>query len=103
MARAKIFVVLYCVVVLYQDCSNYAPGVKIGHALGVVWFYIGIYRENVNNCFKRHLLLNRLANFDETSQGCSLGGALSKLLKEMNSMQNSGCHGNRKEKLQKSS
>ena len=52
----------HCLVVLYQDCSNYAPGVKIGHALGVVWFYIGIYRENVNNCFKRHLLLNHLAN-----------------------------------------
>ena len=84
--------------VLYQDYSNYAPGVKIGHALGVVCFYIGIYRENVNNCLKRHLL-NHLANVDEISQGCSLGGALSKLFKEINSMQNSGCHGNQKEKL----
>ena len=29
-------------------------------------FFIEIYREPVNICFKRHLLLNRLANFDGT-------------------------------------
>ena len=94
------FGVYHCLMDLYQDCSNYVPGVKISHALGVVWFYIGIYRENVTNFFKQHLLLNRLANFDETLQGCSLD-ALSRLPKEINIMQNSGCHGNQNGKTLK--
>jgi len=38
-----------------------------------------------------------MANFDETSQERSLDGAFLKLFKGINSMQNSGCHGNRKE------
>ena len=47
---------------------------KIDQALGVVCFYIHMCRETVNNGFER-----RLAQFDENSHGCSLGGALSKL------------------------
>lgn len=40
-------------------------------------FYIELYKEN----FKRHLLLNYLWEFDQTSQEWSLGGLLSKLFK----------------------
>ena len=49
----------------------------------------------VHNFFKHLLLLNHLANLDETWQGCSLGEALPKRL---NSNHNSCCHGNQKEK-----
>ena len=52
------------------------------------------FRRPSTFCFKQHLLLNCLANFDKTLQGCSLGGPLSNLFKELNSMWNSGCHGN---------
>ena len=51
----------------------------------------------IHNFFKR-LLLNHWANLDETWQGCSLGEALPKLFKRLNSNHNSGCHGNQKEK-----
>ena len=47
------------------------------------------------------LLLNHLANLDETWQGCSLGEVLPKLFKRLNSNHNSGCHGNQKEKNSK--
>jgi len=40
-------------------------------------FYIELYKEN----FKRHLLLNRLWEFDETKQEWSLGRPLQKLFK----------------------
>ena len=50
----------------------------------------------IHNFFK-HLLLNHRANLDETWQGCSLGEALPKLFKRLNSNHNSGCHGNQKE------
>ena len=53
----------------------------------------------VHNFFKHLLLLNHWANLDETWQGCSLGEALPKLFKRLNS--NSGCHGNQKEKNSK--
>jgi len=53
-----------------------------------------VWHACVNTFFKQLLLLNHFANFVETSQGCSLHKALSKLLKELNSMKNSGCHGN---------
>ena len=52
----------------------------------------------VHNFFKHLLLLNHWANLDETWQGCSLGEALPKLFKRLNSSHNSGCHGNQKEK-----
>ena len=48
--------------------------------------------------FKQHLVKNQV-DFHRTSQEWSLGGSLSKLLKELNSMQNSVWHGNKKEKL----
>ena len=48
----------------------------------------------VHNFFKHLLLLNHCANLDETWQGCSLGKALPKLFKRLNSTHNSGCHGN---------
>ena len=41
------------------------------------------------------------ANLDETWQGRSLGEALPKLFKRLNSNHNSGCHGNQKEKNSK--
>ena len=56
----------------------------------------------VHNFFKHLLLLNHWANLDDTWQGCSLGEALPKLFKRLNSNHNSGCHGNQKEKIAKS-
>ena len=35
-----------------------------------------------------HLLLNHLTNFNQTSQVCSFGGPLSKLFKDLNSIEN---------------
>ena len=59
--------------------------------------------SGVHNFFKHLLLLNHWANLDETWQGCSMGEALPKLFKRLNSTPNSGCHGNQKEKkLEKS-
>ena len=55
--------------VLYKDCSNYAPGVKIGPAPGVTSFALG----SIGKTFKRHLLLNLWQDFDETSHECFLG------------------------------
>ena len=55
----------------------------------------------VHNFFKYLLLLTHLANLDETWQGCSLGEALPKLFKRLNSNHNSGCHGNQNEKSSK--
>jgi len=53
---------------------------------------------------KKNLFLhNYSAHALETSHKCSFGEALPKLFKEFNSMQNSVCHGNQKQKLQKSS
>jgi hypothetical protein len=49
-----------------------------------------------NNFLKQLLLLNHLAKFVETLQGCFLHKALPKIFKELNSIKNSGCHGNRK-------
>jgi hypothetical protein len=44
-----------------------------------------------------------LAKFVETLMGSSLHENQPKLFKELNSMQNSGCHGNQKKKLKKNS
>ena len=57
--------------------------------------------SGVHNFFKHLLLLNNWANLDETWQGCSLGKALPKLYKRLNSTHNSDCHGNQKEKNSK--
>ena len=57
--------------------------------------------SGVHNFFKHLLPLNHWANLDETWQGCSLGEALPKLFKRLNSNHNSGCHGNQKEKNSK--
>ena len=51
--------------------------------------------------FKHLLLINHWDNFNQTSQECSLGGPLPDSFKKTVSMQNSGCHGNRKKKLKK--
>ena len=56
----------------------------------------------VHNFFKHLLLLNDWANLDVTWQVCSLGKALPKAFKRLNSNHNSGCHGNQKEKIAKS-
>ena len=52
---------------------------------------------------KSLLLQNHWADLHQTSQEWSLGGLLPKLFKELNLFQNSGCHGNQKEKLKKKS
>ena len=51
--------------------------------------------------FKLHLLLNHWMDSNQTWQKWSLGGPLSKLFKEFDSMQNSGCYGNKREKSTK--
>ena len=51
-----------------------------------------------HNFFKHLLLLNHWASLYETWQGCSLGEALPKLSKRLNSSHKSGCQGNQKEK-----
>ena len=55
----------------------------------------------VHNLFKHLLLLNHWANLNETWQGCSLGEALPKLFKRLNSSLKSGYHGNQNEKNSK--
>ena len=60
-------------------------------------------RPSVDNYLKNLLLWNRPTHFNETLQKWSLGDALSEKFKDMNSVKNSGCHGNRKKKLWKSS
>jgi len=74
MQFSKVFIWNYKV--LYQSCSNYAPGVKIDPARGSQ-FHIELYKEN----FKLLLFLNRKWEFDQTQQEWSLGGPLSKLFK----------------------
>ena len=56
-------------------------------------------RQSVNNYLKNLLLWNRPTGFNETSQKWSLGDALSENFKDLNSVKNCGCHGNRKKKL----
>ena len=53
---------------------------------------------SVHNFFKPHLLLNCCASFDQISQEWSLGGTDWKFFKDLESMQNSGCHSNQKKK-----
>ena len=72
-----------------------SPGHKV---LGVSYIVITLYPSSVNNFFKHLLLLNHWVNLDETWQGYSLGEALRKFFKEFNSIRNSDCHGNLKEK-----
>ena len=60
----------------------------------------GVHLSAYPQIFK-YLLLNLCANLNETWQGCSLGDALPKLLKELNSTYNSGCHDNKKGKIAK--
>ena len=55
----------------------------------------------IHNFFKHLLLLNHWASLDETWQGCSLGEALPKLFKRLNSNHNSGCHGNQNNQNEK--
>ena len=56
-------------------------------------------RPSVNNYLKNVLLWNWPTDFNETSQKLSFGDALSENFKDMNSVKNSGCHGNQKKKL----
>ena len=56
--------------------------------------YHGNQMKIVNNFFKMHLLLNYWTKFDKTLQVWSIWGAPSKLLKKIQSIENSGYHGN---------
>ena len=53
-------------------------------------------RPSLTFSFKHHLLLNHITNFNKTPQECSFGGPISKLFKDLNSIQNFGCCGLRK-------
>ena len=61
-------------VVLYQDYSNYAPGVKTGHAPGVTTF---LYREILENL----LIGNRWAGKFDIWYVTLYGGPLPRLFK----------------------
>jgi len=74
--RAFIFSKKHHLEALYQNCSNYAPGVKIELGRGSQ-FYIELYKEH----FKRPLLLNRKWEFYQTQQELSLSGPLPKIFK----------------------
>ena len=54
-------------------------------------------RPCVNFFFKHLLLWNYLSDFDEILQECSCHGPLQNLLKKIDSVKNSGCHGNKTE------
>ena len=56
----------------------------------------------VNNFFKHLLLPNRWANLDQTWQECVLEGPLQSMFTELDSIKNSGCHGNEIEFLSNS-
>ena len=53
--------------------------------------------SSIHNFFKQHLLINHWASFNENSQDWSLDDW--KLFKHLESMQDSGCHGNQKKKF----
>jgi len=70
------------------------------YVLFLWWPMSVVHRPSVRACarqqlFKQLLLTMHLANCVKTSQRCSFYKTLPKLLKEFNSLQNSGCHGNR--------
>ena len=72
---------------LCAKCSWWA--LVIASCLSSVVFFVV-----VNNFFKQHLLIIHWVHCSQTSQECSLGDRLSKLIKEINSMQNSGLQKN---------
>lgn len=53
-ARAKIFGLVYHLVVLYQNWSDYIPGVK------ATWFYIGLYRGDLKDLLWNHKAMVRI-------------------------------------------
>ena len=86
---------------LSTTCSGWAN--VIDHCLASVRLAVRpsvclAVRPSVNNYLENLLLWNRPTDFNETSQKWSLGDALSEYFKDMNSMKNSGCHGNQKKK-----
>ena len=68
-------------------------------ARGRDYFSLYVYMEN----FKNLLKINRWPDFKIISQECFVGDPLSDSFKKSGCVQNSGCHGNRKIKLLKSS
>ena len=65
------------------------------------WVFVITCLSVVNNFFEHPLLINHKADCNRTLQECTLGEALSKLFKEFESMQNAGCHDNKKSKFGK--
>ena len=91
-----------CPLTLFSSPEPKAPGELLG------WVTVRRRRRrrrrrrpSVHNFFKLHLLLNHWMDSNQTWQKWSLGGPLSKLFKEFDSMQNSGCYGNKREKSTK--
>ena len=52
--RAMIFGMIHRLVDLYKVCSNYGPGVKIGHTPGLMGFLYMCYSENLKNLLRTH-------------------------------------------------
>ena len=55
----------------------------------------------INFFFKHLLVWNYLSDFDEILQKCSCHGPLQNFLKKLDSVKNSGCHGNKTENILK--
>ena len=47
--KVLIFSMLHHLMVLYENCSNYAPGVKCGPICGFHTFNIDLFRDNLKN------------------------------------------------------
>ena len=88
----------HCLGDFYQDCPNHVPGVKIGPAPGGQHFSIEIYSK----IFKNKTFCPTPQALEPIHLACNMSDdSLFKLLNYFNYMQNSGCHGNGKEKLKK--
>ena len=66
------------------------------HSPSVVVIHLSIRPYTI---FKQHLLLNHWANFNQISQDWPLDNTDWNMFKDLESMQNSGCHGNQKKNL----
>ena len=91
--------VLLTITLFFPEMAAVFPNQSLAHLSAKCsgWAIVISHRPSicpsVNN-FK-NLLQNHLANLDKTWQECSVDEALQKLLKEFNSIKNSGCHGNK--------
>ena len=88
----NIFFFIWTISLFLQFLDHLEP-----KAQGELFWSLFVRRpSSLTFCFKHHLLLNHRTNCIQTSQECSLGIPLSKLFKDLNSIENFGCCGIRK-------